>query len=82
MRERRHLIMYGKATKWIVCAAALALVSGCIAVGGTDTYTKPTLGRQLMDLKSAHDTGAISEQEYQVAKSDLLTRRYVDNTNR
>jgi hypothetical protein len=72
--------MSGKVSKWIVCAAAAALLSGCIAVGGTDNYTKPTLGKQLMDLKTAHDTGAISEQEYQVAKSDLLTRRVAENS--
>ena len=55
----------------IVCAGC-ALVSGCIAVGGNEHYTKPTLGRQLMDLKTARDTGAIDQQEYDHAKEDLL----------
>ncbi len=67
----------------ITSLAILGLISlsaaGCIAVGGTDNYTKPTLGKQLMDLKTAHATGAISDEEYQVAKSDLLTRRYADS---
>ena len=55
----------------IVCAGC-ALVSGCIAVGGNEHYTKPTLGRQLMDLKTARDTGAIGDDEYKQAKDDLL----------
>ena len=55
----------------IVCAGC-ALVSGCIAVGGSEHYTKPTLGRQLMDLKTARDTGAIGQEEYEHAKDDLL----------
>ena len=50
-------------------------LSGCIAVGGSDHYTKPTLGRQLMDLKSARETGAINDDEYQQAKDHLLHGR-------
>jgi hypothetical protein len=59
----------------MICCAGCALLSGCIAVGGNEHYTKPTLGRQLMDLKSARDTGAIGEQEYEQAKDDLLRGR-------
>ena len=40
-----------------VLVVATALLSGCIAVGGTDNYTKPTMGKQLMDLKTARDYG-------------------------
>ena len=58
----------------ILCAGG-ALVSGCIAVGGNEHYTKPTLGRQLMDLKTARDTGAIGDTEYEQAKEDLLHGR-------
>jgi hypothetical protein len=50
------------------------LLSGCIAVGGTEQHNQPTLGRQLIDLKLARDTGAIDEQQYQHAKSDLLAK--------
>ena len=53
---------------------ALAGGTGCIAVGGNDQYTKPTLGRQLMDLKTARETGAITQQEYEQAKSGLLNK--------
>lgn len=56
--------------------STIALVSlvngGCIAVGGSDNYTQPTLGKQLMDLKTARDTGAISPEEYDHARSDLV----------
>ena len=58
----------------VFCAAAV-LLSGCIAVGGNEHYTKPTLGRQLMDLKTARDTGAIGDEEYEHAKDDLLRGR-------
>ena len=43
--------------------------------GGNEHYTKPTLGRQLMDLKTARDTGAIGDTEYEQAKEDLLHGR-------
>ena len=62
-------------TSALIFCAGCALVSGCIAVGGNEHYTKPTLGRQLMDLKTARDTGAIAEQEYEQAKEDLLHGR-------
>jgi hypothetical protein len=62
----------------IACATfTLVLIgaAGCIAVGGNEHYTKPTLGRQLMDLKTARDTGAMDAQEYEHAKDDLLHGR-------
>jgi hypothetical protein len=59
----------------LIPPAAAAMLAGCIAVGGNEHYTKPTLGRQLMDLKTARDTGAVSEQEYEHAKEDLLRGR-------
>ncbi|MBC8105195.1 MAG: hypothetical protein H7Z14_01280 [Anaerolineae bacterium] len=61
----------------ILSACALgAITAGCIAVGGTDHYTHPTLGRQLQDLKVARDTGAISDHEYADAKSKLIAGNY------
>ena len=35
----------------------------------------PTLGQQLLDLKKARDTGAISEQEYETEKAKLLNQK-------
>lgn len=52
---------------------ALAGSPGCVAVGGARNEAPPTLGRQLIDLKAALDAGAISEAEYNSAKSRLLT---------
>ena len=50
------------------------LLSGCIAVGGTEQHNQPTLGRQLIDLKQARDTGAIDEAQYQNAKKEMLAK--------
>jgi hypothetical protein len=52
--------------------AAIAALQGCVAVGGTTRSDSPTLGKQLIDLKAALEAGAISEPEYQAAKSQLL----------
>lgn len=41
--------------------------------GGTKTVEqKPTLGQQLVDLKKARDSGAITDQEYQAQRTKLL----------
>jgi hypothetical protein len=53
-----------------------AITAGCIAVGGSDNYTHPTLGKQLQDLKVARDTGAMSEPEYNDAKSKMIAGEY------
>jgi hypothetical protein len=53
-------------------AGAVATLPGCIAVGGTARHESPTLGRQLIDLKAAYDSGALSESEYTAAKSQIL----------
>jgi len=53
-----------------------AITAGCIAVGGSDNYTQPTLGKQLQDLKVARDTGAMTEPEYSDAKSKLIAGEY------
>ena len=54
-----------------VLAVALAL-PGCMAIGARGhTYKSPTIGRELMDLKEARDTGAISEKEYAEHKAKL-----------
>jgi hypothetical protein len=58
-----------------VGAALLIQLGGCIAVGGNDRFTTPTLGQQLKDLKSARDCGAVSDSEYKQAKEDLLCGR-------
>lgn len=59
-----------------LCLASSLLFTGCLGlqIGGGDkkAYQNATLGQQLIDLKTARDTGAISEGEYQAQKSKLL----------
>ena len=47
-------------------------ISGCIAIGGKSETNPPTLGKQLIDLKVAYDQGAITEDEYEQAKNQLI----------
>jgi hypothetical protein len=53
----------------------LAHAAGCIFIASDETKSPPraTVGRQLTDLKAAHDTGAIDDQEYQRTKAKLLS---------
>ncbi len=53
----------------------LALSSGCaIGIGNRDHDTPhhTTLGQELIDLKTARDTGVISEGEFQEQRARLL----------
>lgn len=62
----------------VVAGFALVVsVGGCIAVGGTEKrlYPQPTLGQQLIDLKAARDCGAISPEQYEDARQQLLHPR-------
>lgn len=61
-----------RARRVLPALAAIAALQGCVAVGGTTRTESPTLGKQLIDLKAALDAGAISEPEYQQAKSQIL----------
>lgn len=66
-------------TKLLLLLAFVAIIStllsGCVvALGNKDVPAdhKPTLGKQLTDLKQARESGAINEEEYQTAKKRLL----------
>ena len=51
------------------------LIGGCIAVGDGGSNTKvvnPTVGKQLTDLKEAHDKGAINDEDYASTKAKIL----------
>jgi hypothetical protein len=57
--------------------SAMFLLTGCAVElgGGSKTKTidqKPTIGQQLIDLKKAMDTGAITDSEYQAQKAKVL----------
>jgi len=44
-------------------------------VGGgkkTSAHTNPTLGKELQDLKAACEEGAITKEEYELAKQRLI----------
>lgn len=55
-----------------VCAVAALLMAGC---GGTEVV-QPTvnvsIGQQLIDLKKARDSGAMSQAEYERQKARLI----------
>jgi Short C-terminal domain len=57
-----------------VACSLIVLLTGCIAIGTgpTSKHTNATLGQQLVDLKTAKDTGAITEAEYEAQKAKLL----------
>lgn len=58
----------------IVLGGLCVGLSGCILIGAS-TEKKgppPTVGQQLIDLKAAHEKGAMTDQEYAQAKQKVL----------
>ena len=59
-----------------VALSAMVILTGCLAfqVGGGDKKEerKATIGQQMIDLKTARDTGAITEAEYQAQRAKVL----------
>ena len=58
----------------LVIGLMALLMSGCIAVGWSNTAA-PTVGQQLVDLKTARERGAITEQEYEQKKAEILRKQ-------
>lgn len=59
----------------LAAGLAATLLSGCVVALGNRVppdERKPTLGKQLTDLKQARDSGAMTEDEYQTAKKRLV----------
>ena len=56
--------------------ATLLLFPGCLALqiggGAKSEARQPSLGQQLVDLKKARDTGAITDAEYEAQKARLM----------
>ena len=51
-------------------------LSGCVfTIGGSSTANTPTKGQQLIDLKNALDRGAITQQEYDQQKEQILSHQ-------
>jgi hypothetical protein len=58
--------------------ALMALLTGCNIELGTGSTTKienATVGQQLIDLKRAKDTGALTDTEYDLEKAKILNRK-------
>ncbi len=72
--RRRDALLRGRGRlpSLAILSAVAGLSSGCVAVGGARKCEPPTLGKQLIDLKAARDAGAITEAEYDAAKSRML----------
>tara|TARA_Y100000766_G_C18349741_1_gene338871 strand:- start:217 stop:426 length:210 start_codon:yes stop_codon:yes gene_type:complete len=61
----------------IGCCLCSLLFTGCLSLeyqgkSSEPTVAEPTIGKQLMDLKSALENGAISEDEYKALRKRLL----------
>jgi hypothetical protein len=64
----------------LIGIAAIALLTGCDCDvkfgGGSTTRVYPaTVGQQLVDLKKAKDSGAITQEEYDAQKSKVLAAK-------
>ncbi len=66
-------------TPLLIATPALLLFTGCLNLslgGGSHTAALgPTVGQQLIDLQTARNSGAISEQEYQNLRANLLNKK-------
>jgi molybdopterin-binding protein len=61
----------------VVAGLAGTILSGCVfSVGGGKEVTsaRPTRGQELVDLKKAKDQGAITQEEYDAKRKQILER--------
>lgn len=71
----QHTLRAAMRNAAMVFLLVMALSStGCMSIGGEDhrDVKAHTLGKELEDLKAAHDHGAISDPEFERAKAKLL----------
>jgi hypothetical protein len=58
-----------------VCAFTMAAaLTGCIGLSIGSSKKSPSLGQELVDLKTALDAGAISPDEYERERGEILKR--------
>lgn len=71
---RRPLTATIRSTAMLLLLVTPLCSTGCMSIGGGDhrDVKAHTLGKELEDLKAAHDHGAISDQEFEQAKARLL----------
>lgn len=58
------------------CAVlTLCFLGGCgwsVGASSSEVVQKPTVGQSLIDLKKAHDTGAIDNAEYTKRRKEII----------
>jgi hypothetical protein len=60
----------------LLLLALMIGLGGCVfTIGGSSTANTPTKGQQLIDLKNALDHGAITPQEYEQQKQQILSHQ-------
>jgi len=67
--------LLGRAVVVILSGAILGAVTGCVfSVGGGKEVTSAhaTRGQELIDLKKARDQGAITPEEYETKRRQIL----------
>jgi hypothetical protein len=72
-RNQTGIAMYKSILSVCLLAVVLTTSQGCMVLS-SDGVTKrqPTIGQQLIDLKAALDKGAITPDEYEHQKAELL----------
>lgn len=61
-------------------SAACLLAAGCIGIRAEKVYSdSPTLGQELTDLKAAHDSGVVTDDEYSTLRARLIEERRRDD---
>lgn len=68
-----------KALRVLTMIILISFGAGLAGCGGGEGEVKkhtagPTVGKELTDLKSAYEKGAISKEEYEKAKEKILER--------
>ncbi len=61
----------------LICCLSLSLLLSACGGGGARSetaITTKTKGQELIDLKEAYDKGAISQDEYEDLKSEVMDR--------
>ncbi len=69
--------LLGRAVVMILAGSILGALTGCVfSLGGSKevTTTRATRGQELIDLKKARDQGAITAEEYEAKRRQILDR--------
>lgn len=65
-------IVHRRARIGLGALLALVLATGCLFNVGNGTITRPTVGKQLIDLEQARKNEVISEEEYQKLRKQII----------